>query len=275
MQTIDANGVKLPALGFGTWQLEGATCRHMVTEALAMGYRHIDTAQMYGNEAEVGQGLAASDVPRDQVFLTTKVWMDRLHDGDLRASVEESLRKLGTGDVDLLLIHWPNPEVPLGESLRAMQDLQAEGKVKYTGVSNFTVDLMREALERKGADIVCNQVEYHPFLSQQPVLDYARDRGLFVTAYCPLAKGRVHDDASLAEIGRKHGKSPAQVALRWLVRQAKVAAIPRTANPEHARANLDIFDFDLDAEDLERIARLDARTRLINPSWAPQWDNAA
>jgi 2,5-diketo-D-gluconate reductase B len=240
-----------------------------------MGYRHIDTAQMYGNEAEVGQGLADSDVPRDRVFLTTKVWMDRLHDGDLRASVEESLRKLGTGDVDLLLIHWPNPEVPLGESLRAMQDLQAEGKVKYTGVSNFPVELMREALERKGADIVCNQVEYHPFLSQQPVLDYARDHGLFVTAYCPLAKGRAVQDPTLTEIGRKHGKSPAQVALRWLVQQDKVAAIPKAAKPEHARANLEIFDFELDAEDRARIGRLDGRTRLINPSWAPQWDEAA
>ncbi len=274
MKTIHVNGVSVPALGLGTWQMEGEACRRAVAEGLAMGYRHVDTAQMYGNEAEVGQGIRDSGVPREEIFLTTKVWMDRLHYDDLRASAEESLRKLNVDAVDLLLIHWPNAEVPLAESLRAMQDLQRDGKVKFVGVSNFNVDLLREAVEHNGADIVCNQVEYHPFLSQHAVLDYARRHGLFVTAYCPLAKGRAMDDPTLAEIGRKHGKSGAQVALRWLVQQDDVAAIPKAAKPEHARANLDIFDFELDAEDLERIAELPGRERLIDPGWAPRWDAA-
>jgi len=274
MTTIHVDGLSVPALGFGTWQLEGAECRRMVAEALGMGYRHIDTAQMYGNEAEVGAGIKDSGVPRDDIFLTTKVWMDRLHYHDLQTSAEQSLRKLQVEAVDLLLVHWPNEEVPLSETLRALQDLQRDGKVKHIGVSNFNVALLREAVETNGADVVCNQVEYHPFLSQRPVLDYCRSHGLFVTAYCPLAKGRAPNDPALAEIGGKHGKSPAQVALRWLVQQDRVAAIPKAAKPEHARANLEIFDFELDAEDLQRIDRLPGDTRLIDPGWAPQWDAA-
>jgi 2,5-diketo-D-gluconate reductase B len=268
------HGVRVPALGFGTFTLEGRTCREMVQAALEIGYRHLDTAKMYGNEADVGAGLRNADVPRSEVFLTSKVWMDQLHDADLRAATEDSLSKLGTDYLDLLLIHWPNPRVPMGESLRAMGDLQRDGKVRYIGVSNFTSALMREAVETHGADVVCNQVEYHPFLDQTAVLDTARRLGLFLTAYCPLAKGRAPKDPTLKAIGEKHGKTAAQVALRWLIQHGDVSAIPKASSIEHARANFDIFDVQLDQEDLARIAQLPGGTRIIDPSWAPQWDAA-
>lgn len=274
MKTVEVDGVRFPALGLGTWQMDGPACRETVREAIAMGYRHIDTARMYGNEAEVGEGIRSAGVPREDIFLATKVWMDRLGYDALTASAEDSLRDLGVDYVDLLLIHWPNPETPLSESLRAMSDLQRAGKVRYVGVSNFNLALLHEAREMNGADVICNQVEYHPFLSQQPMLDYCRAKGMVVTAYCPLAKGDAPSDRTLREIGAKHGKSAAQVALRWLVQQPNVAAIPKAAKPAHARANLDIFDFSLDEEDLARIARLPGDKRMIDPSWAPVWDAA-
>ncbi|MBK1699050.1 aldo/keto reductase [Rhodovibrio salinarum] len=271
---ISSYGVRVPALGFGTFTLEGAVCRDMVKAALSIGYRHVDTAKRYGNEEAVGAGIRESEVPRDQVFLTSKVWMDQLHYDDLTAAADDSLTKLQTDYLDLLLIHWPNARVPLSESLRALADLQRAGKVRYVGVSNFTVGLMQEAVEQNGADIVCNQVEYHPFLNQQPVLQEARRLGLFLTAYCPLAQGRVPNDPTLQAIGEKHGKTAAQVALRWLVEQGDVAAIPKSSSVEHARANFEIFDFALDREDQARIAQLMGGTRVIDPSWAPQWDPA-
>jgi 2,5-diketo-D-gluconate reductase B len=272
--TISSYGVRVPALGFGTFTLEGRDCREMVKAALSIGYRHIDTAKMYGNEEAVGAGIRESEVAREQVFLTSKVWMDQLHYDDLTAATEDSLSKLATDHLDLLLIHWPNDRVPLTESLRALEDLQRAGKVRYVGVSNFTVALMREAVEQNGADVVCNQVEYHPFLNQQPVLNEARRLGLFLTAYCPLAKGRAPKDPTLQAIGEKHGKTAAQVALRWLIQHGDVAAIPKASSRAHAEANFDIFDFQLDQSDLAQIAQLPGGTRIINPSWAPQWDAA-
>jgi 2,5-diketo-D-gluconate reductase B len=272
--TIASYGVRVPALGFGTFTLQGDTCREMVKAALSIGYRHVDTAKMYGNEAAVGAGIRESEVPRDRVFLTSKVWMDQLHYHDLTAATDDSLAKLDTDYLDLLLIHWPTERVPLSQSLRALEALQRAGKVRYVGVSNFTVALMRQAVEQNGADIVCNQVEYHPFLNQQPVLGEARRLGLFLTAYCPLAKGRAAWDRTLQAIGDKHGKTAAQVALRWLIQHGDVAAIPKAASRAHARANFEIFDFALDQDDLARIAQLPGGTRLIDPSWAPPWDAA-
>ncbi|WP_200343162.1 aldo/keto reductase [Rhodovibrio sodomensis] len=271
---ITSYGVRVPALGFGTFSLEGEACRDMVKAALSIGYRHVDTAKMYGNEEAVGAGIRESEVPRDQVFLTSKVWMDQLHYDDLTAATNDSLAKLDTDVLDLLLIHWPNDRVPLSESLRALEDLQRAGKVRYVGVSNFTVALMQDAVEKNGADIVCNQVEYHPFLNQQPVLREARRLGLFLTAYCPLAKGRAPADPVLQAIGEKHGKTAAQVALRWLIQHGDVAAIPKASSLAHAEANFDVFDFELDRGDLAQIAELPGGTRIIDPSWAPHWDAA-
>ncbi len=272
MHAIEANCSRVPALGLGTWQMTGAACREAVRHALALGYRHLDTAQMYDNEADVGAGLAAAGVPREEVFLTTKVWFDRLRPEDLKAAARESLQRLGCDYVDLLLIHWPNPDVPLADSLAAMAELRAEGRTRYIGVSNFPTALMREAVEEHRAELLCNQVEYHPYLSQRPVLDFARRHDMVLTAYCPLAQGRVADDPVLAGIARKHGKTPAQVALRWLLQQERVAAIPKAARPEHMRDNLEALDIRLDEADLAAIDGLSKDRRLIDPAWAPRWD---
>lgn len=252
MKFVEIKGARIPALGFGTWQITGADCVRMVRHALDVGYRHIDTAQIYENEAEVGRGLAESDVAREDVFLTTKVWMDNLADGDLQASVDESLRKLKTDHVDLLLIHWPNDQVDLGETLSALAEVQKAQKTRYIGVSNFPVAWMRRAIEDHGADILCNQVEYHPFLNQAPVLDFVRKHDMMLTAYSPLARGRVASSDVIAEVARKHNKSPAQITLRWLVEQDNVAAIPKAGSEEHCRSNFEIFDFPFDAEDRGR-----------------------
>lgn len=272
MQNIEIKGAKVPALGLGTWQLSGRGCIEAVRQALDLGYRHIDTAQMYGNETEVGRALRDSGVPRHEIFLTTKVAPGNLAATAVRRSAEESLRRLGVDQVDLLLIHWPTGEAPLGETLGALARLRQEGKTRFIGVSNFTVKLLDETIEALHTDLLCNQVEYHPFLSQRAVIAAHRRYGLMLTAYAPLARGQVSRDAVLAGIGRKHGKSPAQVTLRWLLDQKNVAAIPKAASRAHAAANIDIFDFALDAEDRAAIDALRGDHRVVDPGWGPRWD---
>jgi 2,5-diketo-D-gluconate reductase B len=272
---IDRKGARVPALGFGTWQLTGSPCVRMVRYALDIGYRHIDTARMYDNEAEVGVAIAGSGVDRTEIFLTTKVWMDGLTDALLRRSVEDSLRKLKTDYVDLLLIHWPNDAVPLRETLGAMMDLRRQGKAKFIGVSNFPVRHLQRAVEEEGADLLANQVEYHPFLSQRPVMQALRQNQMMLTAYSPVAKGEVARDPVLTGIARRHGKTPFQVALRWLVQQDGVAAIPRTSSEANCAANLEIFDFALSEAEVTEIDQLTRHhRRLVNPSWSPAWDPA-
>ena len=262
-------GTTIPALGLGTWQLAGDACTESVEHALDLGYRHLDTAQAYGNEREVGQGLRNAPVDRDDVFLTTKVWFDNLAPRALRSHTEDSLRRLDTEYVDLLLIHWPSDDVPLERSLDAMMELRNEGKVREIGVSNFTPSLVRRALDH--APILCNQVEYHPFLDQDALLELAEARDLLLTAYSPLAKNRVSDDATLRAIAEAHGKTPPQVTLRWLLQQDPVAAIPKAASAEHRAANLDVFDFELSEEEMDRIFDLAGDERIIDPSFAPAW----
>jgi 2,5-diketo-D-gluconate reductase B len=274
MRTIEVQGARMPALGFGTFQLTGAACRKAVATALGLGYRHVDTARNYGNEQEVGAGIRDSGVERGEIFLTTKIWMDDLRAERVRHCAEDSLRTLGTPYVDLLLIHWPNPAVPLGETLEAMARLQEEGKVRHLGVSNFPVALVEEAVDRCGARLLCDQVEYHALLSQRRLLDALARRDMILTAYCPLAKGRIAQVPVLAEIGRAHGKTAAQVALRWLVQQERVAAIPKTGSEARMQENLAVFDFELSAEDLARIEALGGKGRVISPAWAPDWDPA-
>ncbi|WP_397547011.1 aldo/keto reductase [Rhodothermus marinus] len=268
--TKEIQGTPVPALGLGTWGLWGVVCERAVAQALALGYRHIDTARAYDNEAEIGRALRRSGVDRASVFLTTKVWWDQLAPEALRRSVETSLRLLQTDYVDLLLIHWPNPHVPLPRTLEAMLRLQAEGKVRHLGVSNFSPALLCEALRH--APIFCNQVEYHPYLRQEALLELARRHDLLLTAYCPLARGLVRRDPVLQEIGRRYGKTAAQVALRWLVQQDHVAAVPKAARLEHLRENLAIFDFSLTPDEMARIDRLARGLRLIDPPWAPDWN---
>jgi 2,5-diketo-D-gluconate reductase B len=272
MKAIEIKGARVPALGFGTWQLSGRGCTEAVRNALELGYRHIDTAQMYGNESEVGRAIRDSGVARGDIFLTTKVAPGNLAAPPLRRSAEESLKRLGVDQVDLLLIHWPTGEAPLGETLGALAKLRAEGKTRFIGVCNFTVKLLAEAVEKHGADILCNQVEYHPFLSQRPVLAALQRYGLMLTAYTPLARGEVQGNAALAAIGRSYGKTAAQVALRWLIDQPNVAAIPKAASRAHAAANIDIFDFTLEAKDRAAIDAMRGDHRVVDPGWGPHWD---
>ena len=275
MKFLDLKGgVQMPALGFGTWQLTGDNCVEAISHALAIGYRHIDTAQVYENEAEVGQAIADGGIAREELFVTTKVWTTNFKKADVVASTEASLDKLKMDYVDLLLLHWPNPQVDLGESLEGLQQLLAEKKTRAIGVSNFPVALMQEAIEKYHAPLACNQVEYHAMLSQKLVLDYAHAHEMIVTAYSPLGRGKLTKDPVLAEIGEKYGKTAGQVALRWLVQQESVAAIPKASSETNARANFEIFDFTLENDDLAKIALLGVNKRLVNPDFAPVWDAA-
>lgn len=272
---IDLKNRKIPALGYGTWQLKGKDCETGIAAALEIGYRHIDTAQIYENEADVGRALKSSGVKRDDIFLTTKVWNENLAENMFQKSVEESLNKLQTSHVDLLLIHWPMTDVPFAEQMKSLRAVHEAGMAKMIGLSNFTVPQMREVVEELGVPVVNNQVEYHPFLSQKPVLEYLRAHDMFLTAYSPLARGKVREEVALREIAEKHGKTVGQVTLRWLVQQERVAAIPKAASLEHIRENFDIFNFELDVDDMQRINLLTQRaSRLINPDWAPHWDKA-
>jgi 2,5-diketo-D-gluconate reductase B len=252
MEYVKAQGATVPALGFGTWQLRGEDCREGVRHALALGYRHVDTARMYRNEAEVGRGMADSGVDRDEIFLVTKVPRGKLDRASVVAETDASLRELGTDRIDLLLIHHPSDDVPLGETLGAMREQQDAGKVRWLGVSNFDADLMLEATGHAG--ILTNQVEYHPGLRQDEVLAAARKHDIVVTAYSPLDTGGLVGDDTLAAIGRGHGKTAQQVAIRWLLDQELVATIPRSADASHREENLDVFDFSLTDDERERVA---------------------
>ena len=260
MHFVEAKGARIPAIGLGTWELRGRTCARLVEQALRLGYRHVDTAQIYENEREVGEALRASGVPRDEVFVTTKVWTSHFAPHDLERSTKESLNKLRLTEVDLLLLHWPNPRVPLSETLDALAQVRRLGMCRHVGVSNFTVALMEEAVQKCPAPLVCNQVEYHPYLDQTKVREACARHDMALVAYSPIAKGRVRKDDVLAEIGQVHGKSAAQVCLRWLVQQ-NVSAIPRTSRLERLSENIGVFDFELSADELSRIDALDRGVR--------------
>lgn len=251
-QTI--KGEKVPSLGLGTWRLSGKQCTRAVKSALSIGYRHVDTAQMYRNEGEVGRGIKDFGVDREEVFLVTKVWPSDFSHDDLIRSTQESLKKLDTDYVDLLLMHWPSESVPLEEPLGAMRELQEKGSVRHVGVSNFPAWMVEEAA--KHAAIFCNQVEYHPYRPQDKLLEQAREMDYLLTAYTPLARGAILENRTLRRIGEPYGKTPAQVALRWLIQQEKVAAIPKATSEEHLRGNLDLFDFELGDEEMGRISSL-------------------
>ena len=273
---VTANGAGIPALGFGTFRMSGPDTVRMVRHVLSLGYRHVDTAQIYGNEAEVGEGLAASGIVRGDVFLTTKVWVASYRRDAFLRSVDDSLRKLRTDHVDLLLLHWPNREVPLAEQIGALNEVKAAGKVRHIGVSNFSTSLMAEAASLSAAPLVTNQVEYHPYLNQRAVLAAARRAGMSVTAYYAMADGKVIGDPVIQAIAKRHGRTEAQVVLRWLVQQPGVVALSKTVSEARAAANLAIFDFALSAEEMAAIhalARPDGR--LVSPEGlAPEWDAA-
>lgn len=263
-------GVPVPAPGFGTFRLSGTACRTSVEHALALGYRHIDTAQMYRNESEVGAALQASGLDRSSIFLTTKIWIDNLAPARVQRSTAASLRRLRLDYVDLLLIHWPAPNMRLEQTLDAMLALQAEGHTRHIGVSNFPPSLLRRALAH--TPLFCNQVEYHPFLSQQPLLDLAQQHDLLLTAYRPTANGLSMDDPTLQAIAEARGVTPMQVVLRWLLQHDPVVPIPKAAQADHRAANLDVFGFTLDDEERARIAGLAQGLRFVDPGFGPDWD---
>jgi diketogulonate reductase-like aldo/keto reductase len=272
MQFIEANGAKLPAIGLGTWELRGRTCARIVEQALRLSYRHIDTAQIYENEREVGEGLRASRVKRDEVFVTTKVWPTHFAPNDLERSTKESLSRLRLSEVDLLLLHWPNPQVPLQETMGALAHAKKLGMTRHIGVSNFPVALIEEAVAACPEPLACDQVEYHPYLEQAKVREACARRGMALVAYSPIAKGRIRNDQTLARIGKRHGKTAAQICLRWLVQQ-NVSAIPRTSRIERLSENIDVFDFVLSEDEMVQIYQMaSAKGRLTNFGFAPKWD---
>ena len=277
MTTIDASlraleiqGTTVPKLGFGTWEILGRDCEEAVSGALEIGYRHIDTAQAYDNEAEVGRALAASSIPRRELFLTTKLWRDEYAADRVRPSAEGSLERLQVDCVDLLLLHWPNDAVPLEETLGALAELREDGLIKHFGVSNFPAGMLREALQV--APIFADQVEFHPFLGQDTLVEPAAERDFMVTAYSPLARGKVPADATMRAIGEAHGKSAGQIALRWLLDKPNVCAIPKASSHERRVENFEVFDFELSGDERAQIDALPKDERVIDPGFAPDWD---
>lgn len=276
MQIVSANGASIPSLGFGTFRMPGPDTERMVAHVLGNGYRHIDTAQIYGNEAEVGDGIIRSGIARGDLFLTTKVWVENYRHGAFIASVDESLRKLKTDHVDLLLLHWPNDGVPLAEQIGALNEVAKAGKVRHIGVSNFNQALMREAARLSDLPLVTNQVEYHPYLDQSVVIEAAASIGMSVTAYYAMADGKVLSDAVLKEIANLHGKSIAQVVLRWIVQQGLIV-LSKTVSESRAAENAAIFDFALSQDEMAAIHALaQPGGRIVSPDGlAPVWDEAA
>ena len=267
-------GHRMPRIGLGTLRNRDTEARELVEAALAMGYRHVDTAQYYGNEEPVGQAIARSAIPRDEIWLTTKVLHPKAPPApDVRTAATDSLRRLGVDHVDALLMHWPRPEMPLAEVLGVYAALRDEGLARVIGVSNFPSALLRQAVALVD-DLAINQVEYHPYLSQRSVLAAAREHGVVVTAHSPLALGRALEDPVVVDVASAHGRSPAQVVLRWAIQQERVTAIPGGGPDrlEHMRENLAVFDFALDDEEMERIAGLACGTRVVDPPHGPEWD---
>ena len=272
MQFVEAHGARIPQIGLGTMTLKGDVCVQAVKSALQVGYRHLDTAWFYGNEKEVGEGLRQSGMKRDDVFLCTKVRETHLEPDKFRQSLEESVKNLQLPQVDLLLVHWNNKDVPFKTSIGALCKAKKDGFAKHVGVANFTTTMLDEAWAVTSEPLVCNQVEMHPFINQDKVVAACKKHGMALVAYCPIARGKVPGADVLERIGNAHHKTAAQVSLRYLV-QRGVAAIPRTSNPGHMKANLDVYDFELSAAEIAELKALNANNmRVVNPPHAPQWD---
>jgi 2,5-diketo-D-gluconate reductase B len=272
MEYLQTQGIGLPRLGLGTFRMQGDACRAAVESALTLGYRHIDTAEMYGNEEAIGAAIASSRIARGDLHVTTKVWNENLAPDAIRRSFEASLKKLRLDHVDLYLVHWPARNMDLPAMFETLLALKQEGRARAIGVANFNIALLKTVVEEIKAPIACNQVEYHVMLDQTPLRRYLAAKAIPLVAYCPLAQGRVASDATLTAIGRKHGASAAQVALKWLLDQDGVAAIPKASRMESQKANLGSLNVGLDDEDLKAIAGLPKDRRCVNPGFAPAWD---
>jgi len=272
MPVVTSGGARIPVIGLGTWDLRGRTCARVVEQALRLGYRHIDTAEMYGNEREVGEGLRASGIRRDDVFITTKVWPDHLASTAFERATKESLVKLRLSEVDLLLIHWPNPRIPLAETMGALCRMKQAGFARHIGISNFTAPLIEEAVRLATEPLVTNQIEWHPYLDQSKVVAACRRHGLSVTAYSPIARGRAGNDVQLRRIGLNHRKTAGQVSLRFLIQEGAIV-IPRTSRRERLEENSAVFDFELDPAEMDEVRKLaNRRGRVVDWSGAPNWD---
>jgi 2,5-diketo-D-gluconate reductase B len=272
MENLQTQGIAMPKLGLGTFRMQGDTCRAAVESALGLGYRHLDTAEMYGNEEPIGAAIAAAGVARKDLHVTTKVWNENLAPDAIRRAFDASLKKLRLDHVDLYLVHWPARSMNLPDMFETLMKLKQEGRTRAIGVANFNIALLKTVVEEIKAPIACNQVEYHVMLDQGRLRQYLAAKSIPLVAYCPLAQGRVASDEVLAKIGRKHGASAAQVALKWLLDQDGVAAIPKAARAESQRANLDALKLRLDDEDRKAIAALPKDRRCVNPGFAPAWD---
>lgn len=271
MQYKKIQGVDIPELGLGTYKLYGKECNQIVRSAFDFGYRLIDTAQMYKNEREIGEAINQSGIDREEIFVIDKIWHTNLDHDVVLQSVEDSLKELKTPYIDLLLIHWPNQQYSLEQTFEAMLTLRDQGKVMDIGVSNFPIDLLKHSADELRIPLFGNQVEYHPYLGQFDLIDYAYENDAALIAYSPLAQGRIIDDTVLIKIGMEYGKTPAQIALRWLIEQENVITIPKTSNLDHLKSNLDIYDFELSDEHFDQINDLERNERFVNPSFAPDW----
>ena len=269
---VNAQGLNMPKLGLGTWPMLGEECTRAVEQALALGYRHIDTAAAYNNEDAVGQALVNSPAPRDQIHVTTKVWWDQLHPDAMRHSMDRSLKALRSDYVDLFMIHWPTTDWDLPRTIETLVSFKEQGLARNIGVANFPLPLLRKVVEELGAPLSAIQVEYHVLLGQNALLDYARQHDLALTAYSPLARNKVSQIAQIQQIAAKHGVLPTQVALKWLLDQSNVAAIPKASSEVNQLANLAALEVNLDDQDLALIAGLSKRERQVSPNFAPAWD---
>ncbi|MGY2339604.1 aldo/keto reductase [Pseudomonas sp. SDO5532_S415] len=269
---VNAQGLNMPKLGLGTWPMLGDECTRAVEQALALGYRHIDTAAAYNNEDAVGQALVNSPTPREQIHVTTKVWWDQLRPDAMRHSMDRSLKALHSDYVDLFMIHWPATDWDLPRTLETLVSFKEQGLARNIGVANFPLPLLREVVEELGAPLSAIQVEYHVLLGQNALLNYARQHDMVLTAYTPLARNKVSETPVIQQIAAKHGVLPTQVALKWLLDQPNVAAIPKASSDANQRANLAALDVQLDDEDRRLIAGLSKRERQVSPDFAPVWD---
>lgn len=272
MKNLTTQGIKVPQLGLGTFKLTGDDCIAGVETALKLGYRHIDTAEMYGNEAEVGAGIKAAGLPRGDLHVTTKVWHENLAPDAIKRAFDTSQGKLGLDVIDLYLVHWPSKGMNLPAIFETLARFKDEGRIRAFGVANFPVALMKQAVEEIGAPVACNQVEYHALLDQTKLLTYLRSKAIPLVAYCPLGQGRLADNDVMKQIAAKHGVSAAQVALKWLLDQDGVAAIPKASRKESQQANLDALKVTLDDEDRKLIAGLPKDQRFVKTPFAPDWD---
>jgi 2,5-diketo-D-gluconate reductase B len=272
MESIKTQGISLPRLGLGTFRMQGDVCRAAVESALGLGYRHLDTAEMYANEEAIGPAIAASGVARKDLHVTTKVWHENLSPDAIRKAFDTSLKKLQLDHFDLYLVHWPSPGMNLAAAMETLMKLKEEGRTRAIGVANFNIALLRKTVEEIKAPIACNQIEYHVMLDQTPVRKYLASKSIPLVAYCPLAQGRAASNETLMAIGKKHNASAAQVALKWLLDQDGVAAIPKASRAESQQANLGALNVNLDDDDRKAIASLPKDQRFVKPGFSPIWD---